>query len=262
MSERDQKFEFHQQWVNKASSWLTSRGPNVRPICFDTVGNVCSTGTDFRNAKDNDTFPIRWVWPDQVAEHFAKMHRQAAAHAAVPHTVMTAEGKLFDFLAPERGAITVEAIAHGLSHICRFTGHCREFYSVAQHSVLVSLLVPEQHALAGLLHDAAEAFIGDVSSPLKALLPDYRLIERGVEAAVLGRFGLPFVLPQEVKHADLVMLATEQRDLMPAESGSHFSYPAGIEPMPIRLVPLPPSEAKRLFLARFQEITRAREVAA
>lgn len=172
--------------------------------------------------------------------------------------ILTSGGTYFDFLEPERSAIDIETIAHALSHICRFTGHTREFYSVAQHSVLVSHLVPPEHALAGLLHDAAEAYLGDVSAPLKMLLPDYKAIEGEVEAAVLGKFGLPATLPPQVKHADRLALAIEQRSLMPAHSDvwdceTHPDFAVMVN-LHGAFVPLGPVVARDLFMGRFREL--------
>jgi hypothetical protein len=118
---------------------------------------------------------------------------------------------LFD-LRPED--VQIEEIAHALSNLCRFNGHCREFYSVAQHSVLVSLAVPRELALAALLHDATEAYVGDMIRPLKRSMPEYSALEDRIWLVIAERFCLPATLPEEVKIADTRALQTERRDLL------------------------------------------------
>jgi 5'-deoxynucleotidase YfbR-like HD superfamily hydrolase len=178
--------------------------------------------------------------------------------------ILLNNGRYFDFVEPKQTAIDINTIAHALSHICRFTGHVRSFYSVAQHSILVSYVVPRGYELAGLLHDAPEAYIGDVAAPLKQLLPDYKAIEQRVEAAVFKKFGLPAELPVCVKHADLRALATELRDLMPDSPYLGEFEAQGIIPVKNHdITPLQPSIAKMLFLERYKQITQMQvEVAA
>lgn len=164
-------------------------------------------------------------------------------------SILTHLGNRFDFLNPESSLFGITDIAHALAHLCRFNGHCETFYSVAQHSVLVSHLVPAEDALAGLMHDAHEAFIGDVSAPLKMMLPDYRQLEAQIQSAVLAAFAISDI-PSTVKHADLVALATEKRDLMPADA----TWITEATPSDYRIMTLPPVHAKQQFLARYAEL--------
>ena len=171
--------------------------------------------------------------------------------------ILTCNARYFDLTRPEASHIDIETIAHALSNICRFTGHTDRFYSVAQHSILVSHLVPPEHALAGLLHDAHEAYCGDVAAPLKQLLPDYQAIEARIEAAVRAYFGLPATLPAAVKHADLCALVTERRDLMPHHDDVWvFDSNVGVvQPCNNRIIPAQAYIARCLFLDRYRELT-------
>lgn len=199
--------------------------------------------------------------------HLVLAQRRAGGHsaeaerhqAAMTTTILTSQGTYFDFEHPERSVINVEIVAHALSHLCRFTGHCLDFYSVAQHAVVVSHLVPPEFAWEGLHHDDGEAFIGDMVSPLKKLIPGFKELERRVDAVVWRHFGLPEVLPPEVKRADLVALRTEQRDLM-HQAGGLWTSLHGIDPAPhIKIVPMAPALARQAYLDRHAELLSQRE---
>lgn len=167
--------------------------------------------------------------------------------------ILTASGNYFNFIDTTDNAVLVTDIAHALSHVCRFAGHTREFYSVAQHSVLASRIVPPEHALAALFHDATEAYIGDVTRPLKQLLADYKAIEARLHADIFVKLGLQAELPPSVKQADLILLATEMRDLMPKHS-DEWTLIAGIEPLAERIEPWSCWVACTMFLDRYREI--------
>lgn len=174
----------------------------------------------------------------------------------VKSEILTSSGDYFSFINPDAYHFEIETIAHALSHLCRFTGHTAEFYSVAQHSVLVSNLLPREIQLAGLLHDATEAFVGDMTKPLKDMFPEFRRIEKNIENAICRQYGIPCPLPHEVKQADLILLATEQRDLMP-HVDLQWSYLENIEAMKEKITPWTSALAKELFLERFYALTAA-----
>lgn len=130
------------------------------------------------------------------------------------HCMQTHSGRVVDLSRFSEDDICVDDIAHALSQIIRFTGHAKAPYSVAQHSLLVAEISPPEHRLWALLHDASEAYLGDVASPLKTLLPQYRELEEKFQKVIAGRFGLSWPIPACVKHADRVALMTEKRDLL------------------------------------------------
>jgi 5'-deoxynucleotidase YfbR-like HD superfamily hydrolase len=172
--------------------------------------------------------------------------------------IITVEGNFFCYDTPSFNEYTIYSIAVALSNQCRYVGQLEEFYSVAQHCVMVSHIVPPEQALAGLLHDAAEAFIHDINRPLKARLPEYRDLEERIEEAIFTKFGVPARLTPEIHYADAVMLLTEKRDLRANHGGNVNS---SIKPLPGTIIPLPPKAARDLFLARYIEITEDWKVA-
>lgn len=178
-------------------------------------------------------------------------------------TILTYSGLYFDLAHPTPEMVRIEDVAHALGHCARYAGHTITFYSVAQHSVLASMIVPYEHALQALLHDAAEAYVGDMTSPLKKLVPQFRAVEERVWAAIAGRFGIPAELHPEVKRADLVLLATEQRDLMPPHD-DEWALCAGVKPLSITIEPLAPTIVQEIFLERYRALTwhRSAEAAA
>jgi uncharacterized protein len=175
-----------------------------------------------------------------------------AAMVTTPY-VSTFSGNRFYPLEPRIDRVAIEDIAHGLAYQCRFNGQTQEFYSVAQHSLLVSSLVPTDLRLAALLHDAAEAYLGDMVKPLKVLLPEFAAIEDKVGAIIATAFGVDFSNYGPIKRGDLIALATEKRDLMP-HSAERWAYLDGIAPVAQRIVTMSPGEAKRAFLAEFERL--------
>jgi len=164
----------------------------------------------------------------------------------------TYTAKVFRPKEPESELVCIEDIAHHLSNICRYNGACRSFYSVAQHSVLVSRIVPREDALWGLLHDAGEAYIGDMVRPLKIHMLEFQKVEEGVMKAVCERFGLNPKQPASVTKADMTILATEKRDLC-----REAPIPWGIEhiaPITTTISPWPPQKAKEIFLEEFRNL--------
>lgn len=129
----------------------------------------------------------------------------------------THTGRLIDLVDPDPENLHIEDIATALSRICRFGGHSSAFYSVAQHSILVTALVPQECQKAALLHDAAEAYLGDVIKPLKVLLgAAYKQLEDRFETAIYRKYGVQIssVVKAEVKQADMLMLEMEHEALI------------------------------------------------
>lgn len=167
--------------------------------------------------------------------------------------IQTHTGTRFHPVDPRHEDIHIEDIAHALGNICRFTGHTRSFYSVAQHSVLVSHSVPLEYALEALLHDASEAYLADIAKPVKSLyaLRDYEKLENLVMLAISQKFGFEYPFHPIIKEADGRMLFTEKRDLLRVD----LDWGYQLEPYPFEIQPLSPWLSQQLFLERFQILT-------
>ena len=160
-------------------------------------------------------------------------------------------GRAFWPLDPRPEEIYIEDIAHALSMKCRYGGHCLRFYSVAEHSVLVSRHVPAHAAFWGLMHDAAEAYLADIPRPVKRDLHGWRNIEARVMAAVVARFEMTPAEPASVKHVDLA-ITSDERDALMAAGGPEWGELA--PPVGVSIRCWTPTDAKAAFLARFKEL--------
>lgn len=169
--------------------------------------------------------------------------------------MQTATGRQFWPLDPRPEEIHIEDIAHALSMQCRYGGHALRFYSVGEHSVLLSRAVSRENALLALLHDAPEAYVQDVIRPIKPHLTGYHEIEARIMRAICDRFGLPYEMPAEVKDADNRILLDEQ-----AQNMAPPPVPWGIEgpPLGVTLGFWPPDMARVIFLNTFRELTEGR----
>lgn len=168
-------------------------------------------------------------------------------------TIATATGQYFNFLEPDAALVSIKDISIGLSNTCRFGGQCKRFYSVAEHCVLMSYIVPDNLAFLALMHDAAEAFTGDIPKPLKQLLPDFAIIETRVENALALAFGMPEKMPPEIKVADRQMLCAEQMQVM--GNSDEWIHTQATEPANISVQFWTPTEAEEAFTMRFHQLT-------
>ena len=169
--------------------------------------------------------------------------------------ITTYTGKKFYPLSPNPEDVDILDIAHALSLMCRFNGHCRVHYSVAQHSVHASLLgQTRQVCLWGLLHDAAEAYLPDVCRPVKMAFKHFKEWEENILNAVAARYYLPFPTEEEqkeIKRIDNQLVVTEGRDLL---RGDISDWTVKAKPLDIEIFPKSPKEAEEEFLLRWIDV--------
>lgn len=144
--------------------------------------------------------------------------------------VPTVSGRRFYFLEPAPEDIRLVDFAHSLSHLCRYVGACRRYYSVAEHCVLMAEKVPAEDRLWALLHDAPEGYIGDVTRGLKRKLGGYKEIEDGIMRAICEKFGLSYEMPESVAYADNAISTDEieQNANMPFLDMNRVLPPLGV----------------------------------
>ena len=168
-------------------------------------------------------------------------------------TILTHSGRTLDFLALRPSMIDLQDIAHGLSHACRFAGQCSSFYSVAQHAVAVSYLCP---TLEALHHDSTEAYMGDMTRPLKDLIPTFKEFERDLHQVICQALGISSVQSEDLHLADRRVCLLERQRLFSARCRDiDFE---GLEPAPKAVLgtTLSPKAAKALFLKRHAELVK------
>lgn len=206
-------------------------------------------------------------YSDLATTTFGPLEEYVPANDNVPPTdrgqperqgdfMQTATGRKFWPMDPRASEVFIEDIAHSLALQCRYAGHCLQFYSVAEHSVLIARHLAAKHApevaLWGLLHDASEAYLVDVPRPVKPYLTGYKVAEARVMEVVCQRFGLaPFDMPAEVHEADKRVIADELVNMVPMDWHDRYAGKG----LGVRLRYWSPEEARVEFLATFDALT-------
>lgn len=211
------------------------------------------------------------AWGEHTQEEIAALTEPIrSTDDSLNGTIATYGGGTFQPLTPNPDDVRLVDIAHPLAQQCRFTGHTRRFYSVAQHSVHCAEMVQDwllndsqyedlpypnaQLVLTALMHDASEAYLADISRPIK-MVPEfgdvYKKFEGVLEIAIAVRFNLVYPYPEIIKRADNALLRTEQRDLMPP----NFLH-AGDDFYPATLQPWSPVLAEDTFIDMFESLQR------
>ncbi|SRR5260221_557774 len=149
---------------------------------------------------------------------------------------------------PRSEEIHLGDIAHALSNLCRFGGHLRHFYSVAEHSVHICRAAPESLKRVALFHDASEAYLVDMPRPIKAMLPEYKNIEAGLEKCIAKRFDLSFPWPRKIKELDNAILLTEWAMFGGAPEMVNHLNGNFSEPLKVKLEGWDPQRAELEFL--------------
>ena len=156
--------------------------------------------------------------------------------------IRTYGGKYVDVFDAKSEDFSIEAIAHSLSMQCRFMGHINEFYSIAQHSVMVCDLLPDEYKFEGLMHDASEAYLCDIPTPIKPRLSNYYEIEHELMVKLSRRYNFNYPLSKEVKKADYEALQFEWNNLVISKKYIDLGYKI-----------LSPKEAKFKFLEYYKK---------
>lgn len=157
-----------------------------------------------------------------------------------PNSIRTVSGKYFDITKMDPETIDINDIAHALSFQPRFSGHLPVFYSVAQHSVMCAIHVTNNYKLEALMHDASEAYLVDIPSPIKALLPDYKALEDKLNKVIAEKFGITYPFSDTLKAIDRDMLIYEWEGVM-------------LELNPVEC--WTPERAKKEFLDMYNQLT-------
>lgn len=175
--------------------------------------------------------------------------------------IATFTGKQFFLLEPRLEDIDIIDIAHALALQCRWTGHVKFHYSVAQHSYYCSFIGPENEAFDRLMHDAPEAYIGDLNRPLKHYTEAgvaYRRQEAIIQKAIAERFGYSVIEPKSVKLADNSMLYAEKAQIMGYKFEESENWERYDENNGVTIEKWTPEKAEQMFLTRFEDLYKGR----